>query len=63
MVKGIVRFTRLQSLKNIIKRDCDSVLLCVIIVAIRVNMFIKCEIDHFLSERMFSGKVVVVYVE
>ena len=63
MVKGIVRFTRLQSLKNIIKRDCGSVLLCVIIVAMRVSMFIKCEIDHFLSERMFSGKVVVVYVK
>ena len=31
VVKGIVRFTGLQSLKNIIKRDCDFVLLCVII--------------------------------
>ena len=28
-----------------------------------VNMFIKREIDHFLSEKMLSGKVVVVYVE
>ena len=49
------------------KWDCGSVLLCVIIVAMRVNMYIKREIDHFLSERMLSGKlsgkVVVVYAE
>ena len=45
------------------KMDYGSVLLCVIIVAMRVNMYIKREIDHFLSERMLSGKVVVVYAE
>ena len=45
------------------KWDCGSVLLCVIIVAMSVNMFIKREIDHFLSEKMLSGKVVVVYAE